>query len=203
MSSVKQTMRCKAFLISTLLISLLTLNANASFVVVNDGVISQKVTDKIESMGAELYAKTGISVHVALPASLDGKSIVLYKESLADDLKAPFVLLTIAKNEKQIDIINSKSLDEKFDREGVLSPYPWSGTILPLLTLRKATDKYNAATLNGYADIVEQIAKSHNIKLKEAIGSTNKNIYLYLKIVIYGFLFFILSRYIFRRLTAK
>ncbi len=190
-------------MLCTFFISFFALNANASFVLLNDGIISEKVTSKIESMGAELYEKTGISVHVALPASLDGKTIALYKSELSKQLKAPFVLLTIAKYEKQIDIVNSKSLDEKFDREGVLSPYPWSGTILPLLTLRKATDKYNAATLNGYADIVEQIASSHNIKLEEAIGSTNKNIYLYLKIVIYGFLLFVLGRYFYRRITSK
>jgi len=177
--------------------------ANASYVIVNDGIISEKVTQKVESLGAELFSKTGISVYVAIPKSLEKSPIKKYEESLSKELKEPFVLLTLAKNEQKVDILNSKSLEDKFDKESTLSPFPWNGTIIPLLSVKKENDKYNAALLNGYADIVEQIASSHNVTLEGAIGSTNKDIYHYVKILIYGFLIFVIFRYFYKLIRRK
>jgi len=180
-----------------------TSTAHASYVLINDGIISQKVTQKVESLGNELFLKTKVSVYVAIPNSLEKMDIKKYEESLSKELKEPFVLLTLAKNEQKVDIVNSKSLDDKFDKESTLSPFPWNGTIIPLLAVKKENDKYNAAVLNGYADIVEQIAASYNIKLEGAIGSTNKDIYHYIKILIYGFLIFVILRYFYKLIRRK
>lgn len=177
--------------------------ANASYVIVNDDIISQKVSQKVESLGNELFLKTKVSVYVAIPKSLEKMDVKKYGEFLSKDLKQPFVLLTLAKNEQKVDIVNSKSLDDKFDKESTLSPFPWDGTIIPLLSVKKENDKYNAAVLNGYADIVEQIAASHNVILEGAIGSTNKDIYHYVKILIYGFLVFVILRYLYKRIRGK
>lgn len=177
--------------------------ANASYLIVNDGVVSKKVSQKIESLGAELFSKTNVSVYVAAPESLEKKSIEKYEEILSEDLKKPFVLFTLAKNEQKVDILNSASLNDKFDKETTLSPFPWNGTVIPLLTVKKANDNYNAAILNGYADIVEQIASSYDVKLEGALGSTNKNIYHYLKIVVYGFLILIILRYFYKLIRRK
>ena len=177
--------------------------ANASYIVVNDGVISEKVSTKVESLGKELFHKTGVGVYVSLPASLGGKTIMEYERELAKTLRNPYVLLTLAKHEEQVDIVFSEGLEDKFDKDGVLSPYPWSGTIIPILTVKKENDKYNAAVLNGYADIVEQIAKSSNVVLEGAIGDVNREIYHYLKIGIYGFLFIIFARYFYRKVRKK
>jgi uncharacterized membrane protein YgcG len=176
---------------------------NASYVIVNDGIISQKVSQKVETMGSELFAKSGVSVYVAIPSSLEGKSIVEYGNELSSELKNPYVLLSLAKNEEQVDIVYSKSLESRFDKEGILSPLPWSGTIIPILTAKKENDKYNAAVLNGYADIVEQIADSYGMKLDSALGNVNKDIYHYLKIGIYGFLLIVFARYFYRKIGKK
>lgn len=178
-------------------------NAHATYVLINDGIISEKVTQKVESLGDELFLKTKVSVYVAIPESLEKMDIKKYEESLLKELKEPFVLLTLAKNEQKVDIVNSKSLDDKFDKESTLSPFPWNGTIIPLLAVKKENDKYNAAVLNGYADIVEQVAASHNVILEGAIGSTNKNIYHYIKILIYGFLIFLILRYFYKLIRRK
>ena len=177
--------------------------ANASYVLVNDDIISQKVTQKVESLGNELFLKTNVSVYVAVPKSIEKMKIKEYEESLLKGLKKPFVLLTLAKNEQKVDIVNSKSLDDKFDKESTLSPFPWNGTIIPLLSVKKENDKYNAAVLNGYADIVEQIAASHDVVLEGAIGSTNKDIYHYVKILVYGFLILVILRYFYKRMRSK
>ena len=192
----------RVFLLCAFLISI-TVVANATYIIHNDDIISQKVSTKVESLGAELFKKTGVRVYISLPASLEKKTIMLYEKELATTLKKPYVLLTLAKNEEQVDIVYSKGLEDKFDKDGVLSPYPWSGTILPILTVKKENDKYNAAVLNGYADIVEQIANSYNIQLEGALGDTNRNIYHYLKIGIYGFLLIIFGKYFYRKVRKK
>jgi len=177
--------------------------ANATYIVVNDGVISEKVSAKVESLGSELFYKTGVGVYVSLPATLGKQTIMAYEKKLAKTLKKPYVLLTLAKQEEQVDIIFSEGLEDKFDKDGVLSPFPWSGTIIPILSVKKENDKYNAAVLNGYADIVEQIAESQNIVLEGAIGDVNRDIYHYLKFGIYGFLFIIIARYFFNKVRRK
>jgi uncharacterized membrane protein YgcG len=169
--------------------------ANASVIYTNDGVISQKVSDKLEEMGSELFEKSGISVYVAAPKSLEGQSIQEYEEKVANSLNSPYVLFTLAKSEQQVDIIYSESLEGKFDKEKTLSPFPWSGTVIPLLSVKKDNDKYNAAILNGYADIVEQIANSYDIKLQSAIGNTNRDILFWVKMGIYAFVLVIILRY--------
>ena len=180
-----------------------TVVANATYIIRNDGIISEKVSTKVESLGTELFEKTGVSVYVSLPESLAKQTIMAYEKELAKTLRKPYVLLTLAKKEEQVDIVFSQGLEDKFDKDGVLSPFPWSGTIIPILTVKKENDKYNAAVLNGYADIVEQIAKSDNIVLEGAIGDTNRDIYHYLKIGIYAFLFIVFAKYFYRKVRKK
>jgi len=202
MSSKFNLLRRRVIVLCAFFISLHSV-ANATYIIQNSNVINEKVSSKVESLGDELYKKTSIGVYVTLPASLEKKSIGDYANELAKTLKEPFVLLVLAKKEKQVEIINSKILDDKFDKEGILSPFPWNGSIIPLLSGKKDNDNYNVAVLNGYADIVEQLAKSKNIVLEGALGDVNRDIYHYLKIGIYGFLLFIIGRYFYRKVRKK
>lgn len=110
-------------------------------------------------------------------------------------------MLTIAVNDKKIDIINSKELDNRYDKEQILSPWPWRGTILPLLTAKTKDPKANieAALLNGYADIVEQVANSYNVKLDSALGNQNRIVFDILKILFYGIIVLFAIRFIMGR----
>lgn len=174
---------------------------NASFILKNDDILPQKTVNKIEEMGKELYEKTGVSVYLAAVKSLNDKNILEFEKNLSKNLKKPFILLTISINDKKIDIINSPELDNKFDKAQVLSPWPWSGSILPLLTTRSKNPKatIEAALLNGYADIVEQVANSYNVTLKSAIGSQNKVVFDILKILFYGIIILIIVKFTYGR----
>lgn len=176
---------------------------NASYILVNDNIVSDKVSQKIESMGTELFEKTSVNVYLVALETLNNERIIAYEQNLSQALKSPYVLLTLAKSEEQVDIVFSKDLEKKLDKEAILSPFPWSGTIVPLLSVKKDHDKYNAAMLNGYADIVERIADSYNVTLESAIGSTNKNIIFYFKMAIYAFLLSVLVRYIYKKVRKK
>jgi len=195
----------KMGLFAPILLFSILLQLNASFILKNENILPKKTADKIEEMGSELQKKTGVGVYLIAVKDLNSTDIIEYEKNVSKNLKSPFILLTISLNDKKIDIINSKELDDKFDKEQILSPWPWSGSILPLLTAKSKNPKANveAALLNGYADIVEQIASSYNVELKSAIGSQNKIVYEILKLFFYGMLFIIFVKFIYGRVKKN
>ncbi|MBE0491225.1 MAG: TPM domain-containing protein [Sulfurospirillum sp.] len=202
MNTVK-VLRCRVFWLYIVASLFLASTLSANFVLVNDNVLNDKVTTKIEEMANELHAQTGISAYVAAPKTLEQVGIVAYAQQMIPQMKKPFVLLTIAKNDHQVDIFHSQELEGKYDKEAILSPYPWRGTIIPLLTGKKDNDQYNAATLNGFADLVERIAKTYGVSLQSALGNTNRNILFIVKIGIYGFLLFVIVGYYLKKVRRK
>ena len=69
--------------------------------------------------------------------------------------------------------------------------------------MKKDADNYTAAMLNGYADIVEQIADSKGILLDEAIGSSNRNVINILRLIVYGTVVWAIGYVIYRRRRSK
>lgn len=172
--------------VTTLFLFLLHSASFASLVVLkNEDIINKRAVEKIDTLGLELREKTGINSYVVALKTIGDKPLVVYEKELVSQLEKPYALLSLAKNEQQIDIVYSDELKDKFDKEQILSPYPWSGTIIPILTARKGEDKYSAALLNGYADMVEQIAYSYDVKLKSAIGNANKNVLGIIRFIFY------------------
>ena len=199
MNSFRFKMHKKIFL---LVLFLFSVTLQAKKFVYNDGVILNKTEVKIEEMANELYEKTGVSAYLLAENKLDGKSIFSYEKEFAKKLKPPFTILTITLNEQKVDIYNSKDLDDDFDKDTILSPLPWSGTIIPLLTQKK-NYSVSAAMLNGYADMVQQIADSKDIELKSGIGSTNRDMIMVLRLSIYLFLFIIIGWYFVRKVRKN
>lgn len=173
-----------------------------------DGLLSENVEKKLNEISSELYKKTGIYTGVAVLNSLDMKPIE-FIQSL--NLKLPYAFLLLSKSVKAkdgsthplVDIYADPDTLSLFDKEQILSPFPETGTIIPILTSNKGKDIYNASILNGYADMVEQIANSKNIELKSAIGSANKNTLNIFRLLIYGLTFFTIFVLILRRIRVK
>lgn len=200
MKIIKKYEHKKFFL---LVLILFTISLNAKQFVFNDGVILKKTEIKIEEMANELFLKTGVSAYLVSKKDLNGTNIVAYEKHFAKDKKAPFAIICLALKEQKVDAYNSPDLDGAYDKSSLLSPYPWSGTIIPLLTGKKKNVSVSAALLNGYADMVEQIAKSKDVKLDSAIGSTNRDIIYFVKISIYLFLFVVIGWYFIRRIRKR
>lgn len=154
----------------------------------NDDVIGKRVVDKVEIMGKELRDRTGVNTYIAVTKTFDGKSIKSYENKFLDKMQKPFILLALASENHQVDIFASEDMLKRFDKDAVLSPYPWSGTIIPILTRKKGDDKYSAAILNGYADIVDQVADSYDVKLDSSIGNANKTVIGVIRFIFYGFI---------------
>ncbi len=127
----------------------------------------------MNEMASELKDKTGISAFVLVKKTLNEKSIKDYEKEYSKNFTTPYVLFTFAESEQKIDIINSPELSDKFDKNEVLDDY-----VIPILIAKDKTNlKYVAAVFNGYAELIDQIAKSYNITLNSSIGSTGKTTY--------------------------
>jgi hypothetical protein len=188
------------------LLALITLLCAAqSFVLYNEGILPQKTVEKIDEIGGELRQKTGVSLYLAAVQKMPTQTIKEFEAQIARDLEPPYILLAFSRDDHKVDIINSPDTDALFDKEQVLSPFPWSGSIIPLLESHSKNQKaaIEAALLNGYADIAEQVAAAKGVELKSGLGNTNRNIYLGLRILFYAILAAIFFNYLYRRFAKR
>ncbi len=158
-----------------------SLALGANFVINNDEILSQKVSVKLNEIGSELYAKSGINLVVGVYKN--GELETLFKEQ---NLSLPYAFLLLIKDKKKVEIFADSNTSKLFNKEQILSVNPESGTIIPILVSKNGKDVYNAAILNGYADIAEQIASSLNFQLESSVGNSNKTTLNFLRFFIYG-----------------
>ncbi len=162
-----------------------SLALGANFVINNDEILSQKVSVKLNEIGSELYAKSGINLVVGVYK--DGELEALFKEQ---NLSSPYAFLLLIKDKKKVEIFADANTSKLFNKEQILSVNPESGTIIPILVSKNGKDVYNAAILNGYADIAEQIASNLNLQLESSVGNSNKTTLNFLRFFIYGLVAF-------------
>ena len=162
-----------------------SLALGANFVINNDEILSQKVSVKLNEIGSELYAKSGINLAVGIYK--DGELEALFKEQ---NLSSPYAFLLLIKDKKKVEIFADANTSNLFNKGQILSVNPESGTIIPILVSKNGKDVYNAAILNGYADIAEQIASSLNFQLESSVGNSNKTTLNFLRFFIYGLVAF-------------
>lgn len=156
-----------------------------------------------------------------------------FEKSLVSKLDEPFVVLTFVELQKKVDILaRPTALYKDFDKQQVLSPNAtfaaavmsavmfgrsWAdykemlensgGTILPILAEKaKGPDivkKYSVAMYNGYADIADQIAATHHVKLSTSAGNEGKIFLDLLRLVFYGIILFALIIYIRKKMRKR
>ena len=170
--------------------------------VIYDAILEERTAQKIEEMGKELFLKSGIKV-ILVAKEKGGEDIKTFQHTFAQTQNTPFVLLTLFLAEQKVDIYHSQGLVKAFDKEAILSPLPWRGTIIPLLTTKKKEVGVSPALLNGYADIVDQIAASEKIILESSIGSSNTTTMHVAKVLIYGFVAILVLLAFYRRMKKR
>ena len=162
-----------------------------------------------------------------------GMSITEYEKEVVSHFDEPTVLLTFSELDQQVDILaRPKSLYQYFDKKQILSPvasyvqslfmaiffsHSWEefketvsdygGTIIPLLAQKskkgEEAQKYATAMFNGYADLVGQIAEAKGVKLEHAVGNSNQNAILVIKVLFYGFILYAIILYFKRKFFTK
>ncbi|TWO29050.1 TPM domain-containing protein [Campylobacter lanienae] len=166
-------------------------------VIDNANIISEAVEIKLNLIGEELKSKTGVSLDLLTISDLNGSTLENAASSHISNLKPPYIVLAILPKDfsskaGKLDIFASNDALELFDKEAVLSPFPQTGSIIPLLTQNKGKDIYNSSMLNGYADIADRVANSKNITLETSIGSQNRDTINIFRYLIYGTIIFVL-----------
>lgn len=110
-----------AALIITILIQT---TLSAEYLYKDEVINNPKFSEEIETLGQELYQKTGISLRLVMIKQLpQNKNIIDYQKELITNFTEPTIILTFAELNSKIDILaNDTSLYEFFDKEQVLSP---------------------------------------------------------------------------------
>ncbi len=210
-----------------LIFVIFTSNLYAEYLYKDEVIGNKKLDESIETLGKELFDKTGIAVRLVVLEKLpNGETIAEYEKKLADKFDTPTVLLTFSKEDHKVDILaKPHSLYKYFDKKQILSPvasfsqaffmalfftHSWKefketatdygGTIIPLLAQKskkpgEAEKKYAGALFNGYADVVDQIAKAKGVKLEHAVSDDNKNTLFFIKLIFYGSILYFLFIY--------
>jgi hypothetical protein len=96
----------------------------AEYLYKDDVVHNPDFAEQINSIGAELYEKTGISLYLVMVRDLEeNQSIADYEIDLMKELKEPAVMLTFVELKKEVDILaRPTSLYNDFDKKRILSP---------------------------------------------------------------------------------
>jgi len=151
----------------------------AKYLYNNDVIENEKFTTQIETLGEDLYQKTGVSLYLIMKKELKTEqSIAEYERSLADKLKQPFVLLTFVEMQKKVDIFaRPKSMYQEFDRVQVLSPSAtFIGAVANALMFARSADEFSELLQNyggTILPVLAQKAKGKDIEAKYSVAMYN------------------------------
>jgi len=203
-------LKLKFFTIIFIFISF-SYGSTESFILNTSGLLDQRASEKINTIGDEVKAKMGVSIYLDIKGD-NGINVELEREerismmkqkeadliaSVQKDLNNThsFVILTLALDQQYANILYSDDLKNALDKNAILDGY-----VIPLLaTQDKNTlnSKVSAATLNGYAEIADSLAETKGIQLVSSIGSEGKvastmwKVFMYTLVVI-GLILYVL-----------
>ncbi len=177
-----------------------------AFVLKDELGIHPAFHQQVNVLGEELHSRVGVDAYILILKTTDGESLSLVGKRELEKLPSNSLILTFTETEQKVDIVAYPEVLKLFDKEQVLSPFPWSGTILPILGERIKKDvreKYSVALFNGYADIVEQIAESRGVELENSVGNANKYALNSLRVVFYSIIFIALGYMFYRKFLKR
>ncbi len=142
-------------------------------------LLNSEFKEEINTLGAELYEKTGIALRIIMLKKLpEGVSIVDYEKKTMEVFgKTPTVLLTFSELDKKVDIYaNPESLYKYFDKKQVLSPVssPVQAFIISVINF-KSFDSFIEA-LSNYGGTILPIISLKN-KDGEVLGKYSAGMY--------------------------
>lgn len=148
-------------------------------------------------MGSELLDKAGVSVYLAAVGSLEDQTIQQFQADKAASFTHPYVFLMIVADDKKIDISDSGDLGDRYDKQDIY----WN-SIIPLIPIKEknhSPETFSAAMLNGYANIVHQIAESSDVELEHAIPVDNSQVNHYVRYSFYLMAIILVLAFIYSR----
>jgi len=145
-----------------------------------DEVLSNlEFRDEINTLGAELYEKTGIALRIVMIKKLpDGMSIVKYEKKIIKEFNEPTILLTFSEMDKKVDILaNQTSLYEYFDKKQVLSPVssPVQAFIISVINFNSFDEFFDG--LSNYGGTILPIISLKNKESESDAGKYSAGMY--------------------------
>ncbi len=194
-----------------LLALLLPLLLNATHIL-KDDLLKIKVSKRINKMGDELFAKTGVNEYlVATNEHFPIRyNLVEYSKKYEVNMSKPYVMIIFAPNAKitqkskekgRVAVISSsEGLRKLYDKSSVLD-----ATIDVIATEDKNTkeDKFNIGMVQGFSELADQIAASKNVKLTTTIPNDTRTMIGYVRILVYIGSLFVLWIFILRPLIMR
>ncbi|RDU69978.1 hypothetical protein CQA62_00775 [Helicobacter cholecystus] len=174
---------------------------SAKSYVLSNAFLNSRSVDFIQKVSTQLYEKTGVSLYVVLVDHLKGEKEERekYKHTILAGLKEPYGVIFFIKSHKKIDIVLKPKINS-INPDTIITEY-----MVPILIQdKKLTDStLSAATLNGYAQLADEIATHFHQELPDNIivdKSGAKNFVHYSFLTMLGLTFILVLRiYLLRR----
>ena len=96
----------------------------AEYLYKDDVIHNPKFANEVETLGEDLYKKTGISLRLVMLKELPkDMTMYEYEKKILENFHTPTILVTFSEMNSQVDIqANDSSLYQYFDKKQVLSP---------------------------------------------------------------------------------
>ncbi|MBV5320121.1 MAG: 3-dehydroquinate dehydratase, partial [Sulfuricurvum sp.] len=141
---------------------LFTLSLHAEYLYKDDVVKNPQFQEQINTIGAELKAKTGVSLYLVMVRDLDeNQSIADFEKQLASELKEPAVIMTFIELKQKVDILaRPVSLYEHFNKAQVLSPNAtFIGSVVSAVMFARSFDEITELISNRGGTILPILAE--------------------------------------------
>ncbi len=160
-------------------IVLFALTLQAEYLYKDDVVKNPAFTEQINAIGAELKAKTGVSLYLVMVRDLDeNQTIADFEKQLALELQEPAVIMTFIELKQKVDILaRPVSLYEHFDKQQVLSPNAtFIGAVVSAVMFARSYDEAKELIANRggtVLPILAERAKGDDIVSKYSVAMFN------------------------------
>lgn len=152
---------------------------HAEFLYKDEVVKNPEFTKQIETIGAELKAKTGVSLYLVMVRDLENnQSISDFEKRISADSNGATVIMTFVELQKQVDILaRPTSLYKYFNKAQILNPNAtFIGAVVSTILFARSYDEAKELMSNSggtVLPILAERAKGDDIVKKYAVGMFN------------------------------
>lgn len=152
---------------------------HAEFLYKDEVVKNAEFTKQIETIGAELKAKTGVSLYLVMLRDLENnQSISDYEKRITAENNNSTVIMTFVELQKQVDILaRPASLYKDFNKAQILNPNAtFIGAVVSSIIFARSIDEVKELLSNSggtVLPILAERAKGEDIVKKYAVGMFN------------------------------
>lgn len=156
-----------------------TLSAHAEFLYKDEVVHNPNFTEQINSIGAELKDKTGVSLYLVMVRDLENnQTIADFEKNISNELDQPSVVMTFVELKQQVDILaRPTDLYKHFNKSQILSPNAtFIGAVVSSIMFARSYDEAKEFIVNRggtILPILAERAKGDDIVSKYSVAMFN------------------------------